>query len=84
MKSKQTRMIKKLKIQNVSRIEVLASFLQILFSISLANFWKMLLLASSSKVLHGVNLYLPSTQYCKLKFNFENSNPQFFKTFTTE
>ena len=41
-----------------------------LFSISLL-FWKykqMLLLASSREVLHGHNLYLPSTQYCKLNF----------------
>ena len=39
-------------------------------SISL-RFWKykqMLLLASSREVLHGHNLYLPSTQYCKLNF----------------
>ena len=27
-----------------------------------------LLLASSREVLHGHNLYLPSTQYCKLNF----------------
>ena len=41
-----------------------------LFSIS-PLFWKykhMLLLASSREVLHGHNLYLPSTQYCKLNF----------------
>ena len=41
-----------------------------LFSISLL-FWKykhMLLLASSRDILHGHNLYLPSTQYCKLNF----------------
>ena len=41
-----------------------------LFSISLL-FWKykqMLLLASSREVLHGHDLYLPSTQYCKLNF----------------
>ena len=41
-----------------------------LFSMSLL-FWKykhMLLLASSREVLHGHNLYLPSTQYCKLNF----------------
>ena len=41
-----------------------------LFSISLL-FWKykqILLLASSREVLHGHNLYLPSTQYCKLNF----------------
>ena len=40
-----------------------------LFSISLHS-WKykhMLLLASSIEVLHGHNLYLPSTQYCKLR-----------------
>ena len=36
-----------------------------LFSISLL-FGKMLLLTSSSEVLHGHNLHFPSTQYCKL------------------
>ena len=34
----------------------------------------MLLLASSREVLHGHNLYLPSTQYCKL--NFEKLSPE--------
>ena len=53
-----------------------------LFSISLL-FWKykhMLLLASSIEVLHGHNLYLPSTQYCKLNFEAK-LKPKIFLNF---